>query len=88
MNRWTDRWTDRWTSRQTDRLIIDMDGVNRFLDLENIVLDAKIIILCALVQKLWPKTSFCTMEGNAPIFGQHITDCKEVGDWSNLSYHM
>ena len=43
---------DRQTDRQTDRLIIKMNGASRFPDHENIVLDTKIIILCALVQKL------------------------------------
>ena len=36
----------------------------RFLDLKNIDLDTKIVILSALVQKLWPKTSLFTMVVN------------------------
>ena len=36
----------------------------RFIDLENIYLDVKIIILCALLSKLWSKTSFCIMAAN------------------------
>ena len=32
-----------------------------FLDLKNIDLDNKIVILSALVQKLWSKTSVCIM---------------------------
>ena len=35
-----------------------------FLDAKNIVLDTLIVILCALVQKLWPKTHFCEMVEN------------------------
>ena len=59
-----DRRTDRQTDIQTDRLIIKMNGASRLLDHENIVLDTKIIILCAFVQNLWPKTCFCTMATN------------------------
>ena len=36
----------------------EMNGTIWFLDPENMVLDTKIIILSALVQKLWPKTRF------------------------------
>ena len=36
----------------------------RFFDLKNIDLDTKIVILSALVQKLWSKTSFCIMVAN------------------------
>ena len=36
----------------------EMNGTIWFLDPENMVLDTKIIILSALVQKLWPKTCF------------------------------
>ena len=36
----------------------------KFIDLENIYLDVKIIILCALLSKLWSKTSFCIMAAN------------------------
>ena len=64
MDIWRARWTDAQTERQTDRLIIKMNGASRFLDHENIVLDTNIIILCAFVQKLWPKTCFCTMAAN------------------------
>ena len=35
-----------------------------FLTLKNIDLDTKIIILSALVRKLWSKTSFCIMVDN------------------------
>ena len=40
------------------------NGTMRFIDLENIYLDVKIIILCALLSKLWSKTSFCIMAAN------------------------
>ena len=40
----------------------------RFIDLENIYLDVKIIILCALLSKLWSKTSFCIMAGQRNAF--------------------
>ena len=59
-----DGWMDGWTDRHTDRPIIKMNGSNRFLDSENIILGTRIIILRGLVQKLWPKTSFCTMAAN------------------------
>ena len=36
----------------------------RFVDLKNIDIDAKIVILSALVQKLWSKTSFCIIVAN------------------------
>ena len=36
----------------------EMNDTIWFLDPENMVLDTKIIILSALVQKLWPKTRF------------------------------
>ena len=42
----------------------EMNGTIRFLDPENLVLDTKIIILSALVQKLWPKTRFRKMAEN------------------------
>ena len=51
--------------------LIDQDegkrnGTIRFLDLKNIYLNAKIVILSAsdLVQKLWSKMSFCIMVAN------------------------
>ena len=40
------------------------NGTIRFLDVKNIDLDAKIIVISALVQKLWSKTSFCIMVAN------------------------
>ena len=40
------------------------NGTIGFLDLKNIDLDTKIVILSALVQKLWSKTSFCIMVVN------------------------
>ena len=47
------------------------NGTIRFLDLENMLMhidakkiEAKIIILSALLRKLWPKTSFCIMVAN------------------------
>ena len=51
---------------QTDRQIIKVNGANWLCDPENIyiVLDTTIIILCALAQNLWPKTSCCTMATN------------------------
>ena len=42
----------------------EMNSTIRFFDPQNIVLDTKIIILCALVQKLSPKTHFCEMMEN------------------------
>ena len=36
----------------------EMISAIQLLDPKNIVLDTKIIILCALVQKLWLKTTF------------------------------
>ena len=53
--------TGRQTDRQTERPMIKMNSANWFLDPENIVQDTKIIILSALVQKLWCKTCFCKM---------------------------
>ena len=41
-----------------------MIGTIWFLDSKNIVLDTKIIILCDLVQKLWPKLHFHEMVEN------------------------
>ena len=40
------------------------NGTIGFLYLKNIDLDAKIIVISALVQKLWSKTSFCIMVAN------------------------
>ena len=40
------------------------NGTIGFLDLKNIDLDNKIVILSALVQKLWSKTSLCIMVVN------------------------
>ena len=42
----------------------EMNSTIRYFDTQNIVLDTKIIILCALVQKLWPKTHFCEITEN------------------------
>ena len=43
-------------------------GTNKWhiglLDLKNIDLDTKIVILSALAQKLWSKMSFCIMVAN------------------------
>ena len=41
-----------------------MNGAIWFYDPQNIVLETKIIILCALDQKLCPKTYFCKMAVN------------------------
>ena len=41
-----------------------MNGTIWFLDPQNIALDTKIIILCALVQKLWQKMRFRKMVEN------------------------
>ena len=43
---------------------VKTNGTIGFLNLKNIDLDTKIIILSALVQKLWSKTSFCIMVDN------------------------
>ena len=50
-------------------------GPSDSLTLKNIIRDTKIIVLCALVQKLWPKKCLQNNgEHNVTIFGQH-TDC-------------
>ena len=43
---------------------VKTNGTIRFLDLENIYLGAKIVILSALAGKLWSKMSFCLMVAN------------------------
>ena len=51
----------------------------RFLYLKNIDLDTKMIILSALVQKLWSKTSFCIMLANVTRSGMsHIQTAQNV----------
>ena len=40
--------------------VVKISGTIRFLDLKNI----KIVILSAVVQKLWSNTSFCIMMDN------------------------
>ena len=46
------------------KVIGKINGTIGFLDLKNIDLDTKIVILSVLVQKLWSKTSFCIMVAN------------------------
>ena len=46
------------------KVIGQTNGTIRFLDLKSIYVDAKIVILSALVRKLWSKTSFYTMVAN------------------------
>ena len=48
----------QWWEIKHGQIQDEMNGTIRFLDPQNIVLDTKIIILCALVQELWPKTHF------------------------------
>ena len=49
---------------QRSRSQVKTSGTIGFRDLKNLELDAKIIMLCALVQKLRSKTSFCIMVAN------------------------
>ena len=49
---------------ERSRSQVKINGIITILDLKNIDLDTKIIILRALVQKLWSKTSFCIMVPN------------------------
>ena len=55
-----------------DRQTIKMNGTIWFFVPQNIILDTKIIILCALVQMVRFKTCFLQNDGeqNVPIFGQ------------------
>ena len=81
-----DIWRARWTDGQTDRLIIKMNGASIFLDHENIVLDTKIIILCAFVQNLWPKPCFCTMAANIMHpYSANIQTAKNFGIGQDIS---
>ena len=48
----------QWWEIKHGQIQDEMNGTIWFLDPQNIVLDTKIIILCALVQELWPKTHF------------------------------
>ena len=43
---------------------VKTNGTIGFLDLKNIDLDVKIIVISALVQKLWSKIIFCIMMAN------------------------
>ena len=52
---------DRQTAGHTDH---QNEWRQIFLDPENIVVGTKIIILCALVQKLWSQACFCAMSAN------------------------
>ena len=47
-----------------DQIQEEMNSTVRFFDPQNIVLDTKVIILCVLVQKLWPTMHFCEMTEN------------------------
>ena len=49
---------------ERSRSKIKLNGTIGFLDLKTILLDTKIVILSALVQKLWSTTSFCTIVAN------------------------
>ena len=50
-----------------------------FLDLQNINLDAKIIVISAFVQKLWSKTSFCIMVANVTcLCMSHIQTAQDI----------
>ena len=51
-------WFYKGRDLEKSRSQVKTNGTIRFLDLKNIDLDTKIIILSALVQKLWSKTSF------------------------------
>ena len=63
-----------------------MNGINGFLAPENIVLDTKIIILCALVQKLLLKTFFCMMEVNIMhLYFANIKTAKSMGIGQDLN---
>ena len=59
-----DRRELRWNDRRTDGQTAKTKGAIWFLDAQSIVLDTKIIILCALAQTLWPQTCFCKMAAN------------------------
>ena len=63
-----------------------MKGAIWLLDSKNIVLDTRIIILCALVQKLWPKTCFREMVANImhPYLANRQT-AKDMGIDQDLS---
>ena len=43
---------------------VKTNGTVGFLDLKNIALEVKIILISASVQKLWSKTAFCIMVTN------------------------
>ena len=49
---------------ERSRSYFKTNGTIRLFDLKNIDLEAKLIVLSALVQKLWSKTSFCIMVAN------------------------
>ena len=55
------------------------NGTIGFLDLKNIDLDAKIIVISGLVQKLWPKMSFCIMVANVTrLCMSHIQTTQDI----------
>ena len=43
----------------TSTFFANVTGLIWFFDPQNLVLDAKIIVVCALVKKTWPKMRFC-----------------------------
>ena len=62
---WPKMWFYKDRDLERSRSQVKTNGTIGFLDLKNIDLDTKIIILSALVQKLWSTTSFCIMVDNA-----------------------
>ena len=61
------------------KVIGKINGTIRFLPLKNIYLDAKVVILSALVWKLWSKMSFCIMVVNVTRSRtSHVQTAQEV----------
>ena len=61
---WPKMWFRKGHNLERSRSLVKRNGTIGFLDLKSIDLDAKIVIVSALVQKLWCKTSFWIMMAN------------------------
>ena len=72
-------WFRKGHDLESSRSWVKINGTVRFHDLNNIHLDAKIIILSALVQKLTSKTSFCIMVANVThVCMSHVQAAQDI----------
>ena len=86
---WAKIWSSQVPSRQGQYKVKVVkkkrNGAIWLLDPKNIVLDTKIIILCALVQKLWPNPNKHSWSAHPWLIGrcpEHFNSQLKFGRWS------